>query len=290
VPGLGTSFGRGGATTAQPDLSNADAILIMGSSMAENHPIAFQWVIEAREKGAKIIHVDPRYTRTSAMADIWVPLRASSDIVFLGALVHYVLENNKDFRDYVVAYTMHRPFCAKTFVTLKISMASFRVGMQRRRNTIRRLGCMKARPERKPARLPDIPKLVAGMERIAEEKHKMRVKFESDPTLQHPRCVYQVLKRHFARYTPEMVERSCGVRVGGSLERADCCPVPSQRHCGQQAYSVNDRVRVHSAVGPRGWRLQVPSSRASPGFAQDINRHRIGNCPWKTKTCRRPLI
>ena len=70
MPGLGTSFGRGGATTAQQDLSNADAILIMGSSMAENHPVGFQWVIEAREKGAKIIHVDPRFTRTSAMADI----------------------------------------------------------------------------------------------------------------------------------------------------------------------------------------------------------------------------
>ena len=99
MPGLGTSFGRGGATTAQSDLSNADAILIMGSSMAENHPVGFQWVMEAREKGAKIIHVDPRYTRTSAMSDIWIPLRAGSDIIFLGALVHYVLENNRDFRE-----------------------------------------------------------------------------------------------------------------------------------------------------------------------------------------------
>jgi anaerobic selenocysteine-containing dehydrogenase len=61
--------------------------------------------VEAREKGATIIHVDPRYTRTSAMADIWVPLRAGSDIIFLGALVHYVLENHKEFRDYVVHYT-----------------------------------------------------------------------------------------------------------------------------------------------------------------------------------------
>ena len=97
MPGLGTSFGRGGATTAQQDLSNADAILIMGSSMAENHPVGFQWVMEAREKGAKIIHVDPRFTRTSAMADIWVPLRAGSDIIFLGALIHYVLENEQRF-------------------------------------------------------------------------------------------------------------------------------------------------------------------------------------------------
>src|SRR5215475_6240957 len=77
----------------------------MGSSMAENHPVGFQWVMEAREKGAKVIHVDPRFTRTSAMADVWVPLRAGSDIIFLGALVHYVLENKKEFRDYVVHYT-----------------------------------------------------------------------------------------------------------------------------------------------------------------------------------------
>ncbi len=106
MPGLGTSFGRGGATTAQQDLANADAILIMGSSMAENHPVGFQWVMEAREKnGAKIIHVDPRFTRTSAMSDIWVPLRAGTDILFLGGLIHYAIENNKCFREYVQHYT-----------------------------------------------------------------------------------------------------------------------------------------------------------------------------------------
>ena len=105
MPGLGTSFGRGGATTAQQDLSNSDAILIMGSSMAENHPVGFQWVIEAREHGAKVIHVDPRFSRTSAMADVWVPLRAGSDIVFLGAMVRHVLETGREFREYVVRYT-----------------------------------------------------------------------------------------------------------------------------------------------------------------------------------------
>ena len=73
--------------------------------MAENHPVGFQWVIEARQRGAKVIHVDPRFTRTSAMADIWVPLRAGSDIIFLGAMVNYVLTNNKEFREYVVRYT-----------------------------------------------------------------------------------------------------------------------------------------------------------------------------------------
>src|SRR5438270_11758271 len=77
----------------------------MGSNMAENHPVGFQWVMAARERGAKLIHVDPRFTRTSAMADLWIPLRAGSDIVLLGALVRYVLENQKDFREYVLHYT-----------------------------------------------------------------------------------------------------------------------------------------------------------------------------------------
>src|SRR5204863_3662352 len=79
VPGLVTSFGRGGATTFQQDLQNSDCILIMGSNMAEQHPVGFQWVMEAKERGAKVIHVDPRFTRTSAMADIHVPLRAGTD-------------------------------------------------------------------------------------------------------------------------------------------------------------------------------------------------------------------
>src|SRR5438477_170625 len=77
----------------------------MGSSMAENHPVGFQWVIEARKRGATIIHVDPRFTRTSAMSDIWVPMRSGSDIVFLGGLIHYVLEHGKEFREYVKHYT-----------------------------------------------------------------------------------------------------------------------------------------------------------------------------------------
>ncbi len=105
MPGLGTTYGRGGATTAPKDLLNADAILIMGSNMAENHPVGFQWVMEAKEKGTQVIHVDPRFSRTSAMANIWVPLRAGSDIIFLGGLIHYALENELYFREYMVHYT-----------------------------------------------------------------------------------------------------------------------------------------------------------------------------------------
>src|SRR5437763_653006 len=105
VPGLGTSFGRGGATNFQQDLANADCIVIQGSNMAECHPVGFQWVMEAKARGATVIHVDPRFTRTSAVADLHVPLRAGSDIAFLGGLVNYVLSNGLEFREYVVAYT-----------------------------------------------------------------------------------------------------------------------------------------------------------------------------------------
>ena len=101
MPGLGTSYGRGGATTNQMDVRFADAVFIMGSNMAECHPVSFRFVMQAKLAGAKVIHVDPRFTRTSAMADIYAPLRAGSDIVFLGGLIRHVLEEEKYFKDYV---------------------------------------------------------------------------------------------------------------------------------------------------------------------------------------------
>ena len=105
MPGLGASFGRGAATTFQQDLANSDCILFMGSNMAEAHPVGFRWPMRAKEKGATLIHVDPRFSRTSALCDVFVPIRAGSDIAFLGALVNYVLTHDKWFREYVLAYT-----------------------------------------------------------------------------------------------------------------------------------------------------------------------------------------
>src|SRR3954465_8732763 len=87
------------------DLRFADAILIMGSNMAECHPVAFRFVMQAKLAGAKVLHADPRFTRTSALADTYAPLRAGTDIVFLGGLIRHVLETDSYFRDYVVSYT-----------------------------------------------------------------------------------------------------------------------------------------------------------------------------------------
>jgi formate dehydrogenase major subunit len=222
VPGLGTSFGRGGATTAQQDLSNADAILIMGSSMAENHPVGFQWVIEARERGARIIHVDPRFTRTSAMADIWVPLRAGSDIVFLGGLIHYVLENQREFREYVVHYTNAATILRDDFKDTE-DLDGFFSGWNAKENKYDPATWLyKGAPAK--ATKGDQPGHAEeggghGKDRGGEAQETSHLEY--DQSLQHPRCVFQVLKRHFARYTPEMVERACGVPRALFLKVAD---------------------------------------------------------------------
>jgi formate dehydrogenase major subunit len=105
VPSLGATYGRGAATTAQWDIANADSVVIMGSNMAENHPIAFRFVLEAKARGATLIHVDPRFTRTSALADLYAPIRAGSDIAFLGGLINYILEHDLWFKAYALAYT-----------------------------------------------------------------------------------------------------------------------------------------------------------------------------------------
>ena len=105
MPSLGASFGRGAATMALWDLENADYVVVMGSNMAENHPVAFRFVVEAQRRGGKIIHVDPRFTRTSALADIHAPIRPGSDIAFLGGIIRHLLENDLWFREYALAYT-----------------------------------------------------------------------------------------------------------------------------------------------------------------------------------------
>src|SRR5271157_2577343 len=87
------------------DLRNADVILVMGGNPAENHPISMKWIMMAKERGAKLIVVDPRFTRTAAKADIYAPMRSGTDIVFLGGMIKYILENSLFFKEYIVNYT-----------------------------------------------------------------------------------------------------------------------------------------------------------------------------------------
>lgn len=238
MPGLGASFGRGGATTSQQDLAFADAILIMGSSMAENHPVGFQWVIEAREKNqAKVIHVDPRFTRTSAMADYWLPLRAGSDIVFLGALINYTLQHERFFREYVVNYTNAPTILREDFRDTE-DLGGLFSGWDAEKKKYDPESWLYEGAEKKGG-APGHRDVGGGQEKDRGGEAQNLDKPERDETLQHPRCVFQVLKRHFARYTPELVEQLCGIPAQRFLEVAEVYTSASGRErTGAICYAV----------------------------------------------------
>ncbi len=178
---LGESFGRGSMTNHYCDLKNADVILIMGSNAAEHHPIAFKWILRAKEKGATIIHVDPRFTRTSARCDFHVPLRSGTDIAFLGGMINYILEKNKYFKDYVVNYT-NASFIVNSGFNFKDGLFS-------------------------------------GYNAKDRKYDKSTWVFDTDGSgipqrdmsLTHPRSVFQLLKKHYSRYTLDKVSSITGV-------------------------------------------------------------------------------
>jgi len=230
VPGLGTTYGRGGATTAPKDMLNSDAILIMGSNMAENHPVAFQWVMEAKEKGTAVIHVDPRYSRTSAVADIWLPLRAGSDIIFLGGLIRYAIENNLVFREYLVHYTNAPVLISEQFRDTEELEGIFS-GWKGEQNSYDPKTWWYAGAEKRGGQAP-------GKENPASPIPDLN-SYEKDDSLQHPRCVFQLLKGHFARYTPELVERYCGISKEAFVRVAETyCRASGRERTGGICYAV----------------------------------------------------
>jgi len=190
--------------------------------MAENHPVGFQWVVAARERGAKIIHVDPRFTRTSAMADIWVPLRAGSDIIFLGGLIHYVLGHGKEFREYVVNYTNAPTILRDDFRDTEDLDGLFSGWDADKRKYSPETWLYEGAPSKETGgEKPGHSDVGGGHGKDRGGEAEDAGKFEADPSLEHPRCVFQVLKRHFSRYTPEMVERYCGVPKEVFLKTAE---------------------------------------------------------------------
>ncbi|MDQ2662924.1 MAG: formate dehydrogenase-N subunit alpha [Candidatus Eremiobacteraeota bacterium] len=216
MPGLGTSVGRGGATTFLQDLVNADCILIEGSNFAEAHPVGFRFVMQAKERGAKIIHVDPRYTRTSAVADLFVPIRSGTDIVFLGGIINYVLQRERYFADYVRAYTN-----ASSIVTEKYQDTEDLDGLfsgftepkagEDATSGQAHEGSANAHEQGGEEHGYDASTWAFEFDEVAREDGNGTAKVvRCDPTFQHPRCVLNILKRHFSRYTPEMVEAICG--------------------------------------------------------------------------------
>ncbi len=242
-------MGRGAATTFPGSLVNSDCILIEGSNMAECHPVAFRWPMQAKLKGARIIHADPRFTRTSAMADIYAPVRAGSDIAFLGGLINHVINSKRwneepFFKDYVIHYTNAATIISKDFKDTEDLGGVFSG-----------LGPYKGDPlngfigqydnktwqyEREPVGAPG--KVVSGMpqagagrvpsgapQRPGQSGQAAQAAQPAggspfdvlvaslrkppalrDETLQDPRCAFQILRRHYSRYTPEMVERVTG--------------------------------------------------------------------------------
>ncbi|NMC72659.1 MAG: formate dehydrogenase-N subunit alpha [Myxococcales bacterium] len=196
VPALASTYGRGAMTNHWTDLRNADVVLAMGANPAENHPLSMRWVTRAQERGAKLICVDPRFTKTAALADVYAPLRSGTDIAFLGGMIKYLLDHDYIQRDYVLHYT-NASFLVADSYSFDEAAGLFS-GYD---------------PEK---RKYDKSKWKYDTEAPAgegEPPEPMR-----DPTLQHPRCVYQLLKRHYARYTPELVSSVTGTPVE-DLER-----------------------------------------------------------------------
>jgi len=166
--------------------------------MAECHPVGFRWVMEAKRRGATIIHVDPRFTRTSAVADIHVPIRVGTDIAFLGGIVNYILQNERYFHDYVVAYTNAAAIVSDDFQDTEDLDGLFS-GWDAEKGQYSPDSWMYKGVEVAPA---------AGQrEMFGDEAHPERGKRIAaqhlDTTLQDPKCVFQILKRHYARYTPD---------------------------------------------------------------------------------------
>ena len=222
---------------------DSDLVVIQGSNMAECHPVAFRWVAKAKLAGGKLIHVDPRFTRTSAMADIHAPIRAGSDVAFLGGLITYVINSERwntepFFKEYVVNYTNAATIINDEFKDTEELDGVFSglleagggakewpynagLGRYDSKTWQYAAGDGKAPPApaaapAPPAAKPAPPAPGAPAAAAAPPRYEGLVRSLLEPppprdeTLQHPRCVFQIVKQHFARYTPEMVEKVTG--------------------------------------------------------------------------------
>jgi formate dehydrogenase major subunit len=190
--------------------------------MAECHPVAFQWVMEAKARGATLIHVDPRFTRTSARSDLYVPIRAGADIAFVGGLINYVLRNEKYFTEYMLAYTNAATILTEDYadtedldgvfsgLNAEHRFYGFETWRYQGEEVKPASGAHQDPEDTDPRHRRDLRRAGRG-EAHGSGGAAAHPSPDTDPTLQHPRCVFQVLKRHFARYTPEIVEQVSGV-------------------------------------------------------------------------------
>ena len=199
------------------DIMNADVVLIMGSNAAEHHPISFKWVMKAKDKGATVIHVDPKFSRTSARSDFHVPLRSGTDIAFLGGMIKYIIDNKKYFPEYVLNYTNAAMIVGKDY--------GFEDG------------------------------LFSGYDAKTRKYDKGKWAFEvdenkvpkRDETLKHPRCVFNLMKAHYARYDLDKVSQTTGV-------------------------SKENLLKVYETVAKTG----VPDKAATVMYALGWTQHTVG--------------
>jgi formate dehydrogenase major subunit len=210
----------------------------MGSNMAENHPIAFRFVLEAKERnGATIIHVDPRFTRTSALADLYAPVRAGSDIAFLGGLINYILEKDLWFKEYALAYTNIATIIEDTFQGAE-TLDGFFSGWDEDKHIYDETS-WQYRGQIVPSPMAEHYSRQGHPEPDKAEESLTSGPPPTDPTLQHPNCVYQIMRRHYARYTPEMVERVTGCPQATFLQVAEAITRNSGRErTGAWCYAV----------------------------------------------------
>src|SRR5688572_24699309 len=182
-------------TNGWTDIRNADVVLAMGGNPAENHPVGFRFVMEAkRKRNATLVCVDPRFNRTAAVADHFVQIRAGTDIAFLAGLINYALTRNRYHDEYVRSFT-NAPFLVSEAYAFDEARGLFSGWDDER----------KAYTD------------TSSWSYELDERGFAKV----DPTLQHPRAVFQVMKRFYARYTPEMVANISGCSADDFVKVAE---------------------------------------------------------------------
>jgi formate dehydrogenase major subunit len=200
------------------DIKNTDMMLIMGGNPAENHPCGFKWVIEAkRNRNAKIISVDPRFTRTSSTADLFLQIRAGTDIAFLGGLINYALANDRVAKDYLINYT-NAAFVIKE--GFKLPEDGLYSGFDEATKSYDK-ATWNYQEGADVSGKSDAGDHAAAASAVAKTPPALPPNTAYDLTLQHPRCVLQLLKKQYSRYTPEMVERITGIPKDQFLKAAD---------------------------------------------------------------------
>ena len=205
------------------DFKNSDAFLVIGANPAENHPCGWKWAHVARDtRGAKIIHVDPRFTRTSAIADLWAPIRAGTDVTFFNGLINYVLENNLYHDDYVRLHTNASFIVSQDF--------EFDDGLFSGYDEAERIydpATWDYERIKGTEKNPSIPEKTPrtggaqGTNAVPASPAATPGFAKRDMSLKHPRTVFQLLKKHFSRYTPEMVSEVTGIPQERFLEIAE---------------------------------------------------------------------